>query len=43
MYSAIGQILLQIKEYEENIFFGIAVPDTREWEKQLIKIPVHIR
>jgi hypothetical protein len=43
MYSALGQLLLQMDKPPQNTFFGIAVPDTPEWEMQLSKIPSYIK
>ncbi len=43
MYSAIGQSLLLMNKPTKNTFYGIAVPDTPDWEKQLSKIPTYIK
>jgi hypothetical protein len=41
MYSALGQLLLQMKG--EPLQTAIAVPREPAWEKQLAKVPVHAR
>ncbi|MEN8134778.1 MAG: hypothetical protein ABFS18_04485 [Thermodesulfobacteriota bacterium] len=43
MYSALGQLLLIMNRPTKNTFYGIAVPDTPEWEIQLSKIPTYIK
>ncbi len=42
LYSALGQLLLSMKIWNESIVYGIAVPDTREWWRQLQKIPLEL-
>ena len=39
MYSCLGQLLLIMRTWSQHIAYGLAVPDTREWWKQLRKIP----
>lgn len=41
VYSALGQLLLLMGEGEHG--FVIAVPDQPAWERQLVKIPVHVK
>ncbi len=43
MYSALGQIILSMKDSSPQIKYGIAVPDSSQWENQLKKIPRHVR
>ena len=43
MYSALGQIVLSMDELSPAITYGLAVPDTVQWETQLNKIPKGIR
>jgi len=42
LYSALGQLLLSMKIWSDNMAYGIAVPDTREWWRQLQKIPLEL-
>jgi hypothetical protein len=39
MYSCLGQLLLIMRAWSQQMAYGLAVPDTREWWKQLRKIP----
>ncbi len=39
MYSCLGQLLLIMRAWSQQMAYGLAVPDTREWGKQLRKIP----
>jgi hypothetical protein len=39
LYSALGQLLLSMKLEGPLIRFGLAVPDTPQWTRQLRKIP----
>src|ERR1041385_5194875 len=39
LYSALGQLMLSMKIWNDEVRYGIAVPDTREWWHQLRKIP----
>ena len=41
LYSALGQIVLQMKAHCD-IRYGLAVPDTPAWERQMGKIPGYI-
>ncbi len=42
LYSSLGQLLLSMKIWGDDIAYGIAVPDTREWWRQLQKIPLEL-
>ena len=42
LYSAIGQLMLSMKLWSDDVKYGIAVPDTREWWNQLRKIPLEL-
>ena len=42
LYSALGQLLLSMKIWNDQVTYGIAVPDTREWWRQLQKIPLEL-
>src|SRR5881394_30954 len=42
LYSSLGQLLLSMKIWNPSVVYGIAVPDTREWWKQLQKIPLEL-
>ncbi len=42
LYSSLGQLLLSMKIWSETLAYGIAVPDTREWWRQLQKIPLEL-
>ena len=39
LYSCLGQLLLMMHAWSPQIAYGLAVPDAREWWKQLRKIP----
>jgi hypothetical protein len=43
MYSALGQIVLSMRDPSPKITYGLAVPDTEKWETQLKKIPQRVR
>lgn len=43
VYSALGQTLLSMTRFDENIRYGVAVPDLPEWERQLDKVPAPVR
>jgi hypothetical protein len=43
MYSALGQIVLSMRDLSPTITYGLAVPDTEQWEAQLKKIPSEVR
>lgn len=43
MYSALGQLVLSMGGADENIRFMLAVPDSKEWERQLLKIPARVK
>jgi hypothetical protein len=42
LYSSLGQLLLLMKLWSDNVGYGIAVPDTREWVRQVRKIPTDL-
>ena len=42
MYSALGQLLLSMKLEGRQIRYGLAVPDTPSWVRQLRKIPPEV-
>lgn len=39
MYSSIAQVMLAMTRFGSDIAYGIAVPDSPEWERQLRKVP----
>jgi hypothetical protein len=43
MYSAVGQVVLSMGDPSVSITYGLAVPGTPEWERQLNKIPARVR
>jgi hypothetical protein len=43
MYSALGQVVLSISDPSPQITYGLAVPDSEPWERQLNKVPSRIR
>lgn len=43
IYSALGQIVLLMSEDNSKVFFGLAVPDQLEWERQLEKVPRRVK
>jgi len=42
LYSSLGQLLLSMKIWTPSVVYGIAVPETREWWRQLQKIPLEL-
>ena len=42
LYSSLGQLLLSMKLWSDDVGYGIAVPDTREWVRQVRKIPTEL-
>ncbi len=42
LYSSLGQLLLSMKLWSDSMGYGIAVPDTREWVRQVQKIPTEV-
>ena len=42
LYSALGQAVLSMKTAGDT-HYGLAVPDSPVWERQLAKIPAHVR
>jgi len=43
IYSALGQIVLLMNENNNKVFYGLAVPDQPEWERQLKKVPRRVK
>ena len=43
LYSALGQLVLSMKGSERRTRYGLAVPDTLSWRRQLAKIPRGVR
>jgi hypothetical protein len=43
MYSALGQLVISMGSADENTKFLLAVPDSKEWERQLFKIPARVK
>jgi len=43
MYSALGQVVLSMGDPSSEITYGLAVPDSENWERQLKKVPGRIR
>jgi hypothetical protein len=43
IYSALGQIVLLMSEHNSKVFYGLAVPDQPEWERQLKKVPRRVK
>jgi hypothetical protein len=43
MYSAIGQIVLSMRDPSPKITYALAVPDDPKWEIQLRKVPDGIK
>jgi Holliday junction resolvase-like predicted endonuclease len=43
MYSAIGQIVLSMKESRSDLHYAVATPDNSEWERQLLKVPEAVK
>ena len=41
VYSALGQLLLQM--HGEGLNFVLATPDGMDWERQVRKVPAHVR
>ena len=42
MYSALGQLVVNMKEDTSSFHYALAVPDDPVWERQLVKIPQHL-
>lgn len=42
MYSALGQLLVQMRNFDDATSYAIAVPDSPVWERQLMKIPAAV-
>lgn len=43
VYSALGQIVLSMGNPDPAIQYGLAVPDSPEWERQIRKIPTRVQ
>ena len=43
MYSALGQLMLSMDSADEYIKYLLAVPDSKEWGRQLLKIPARVK
>ena len=43
IYSALGQIILLMTEDNSKVFYGLAVPNQLEWERQLKKVPRRVK
>lgn len=43
MYSALGQILVSMHSPLPDITYVVAVPDSRKWARQLMKVPARVR
>ncbi len=43
VYSALGQTILMMGKPESNLTYAIAVPDQKDWEFQIRKIPNNIK
>jgi len=43
MYSALGQLVLSMGDPSPQITYALAVPDSEQWKRQLMKIPTRIR
>src|SRR5438132_146370 len=39
LYSSLGQLFLSMRLWSDAVGYGIAVPDMREWVRQVRKIP----
>lgn len=42
MYSALGQLLVQMRNFDDATSYALAVPDSPVWERQLMKIPAAV-
>jgi hypothetical protein len=43
MYSALGQIVLSMRDSSPEITYALAVPDTEKWAMQLRKVPNSVK
>jgi hypothetical protein len=39
MYSALGQVVLSMRDSSPQITYALAVPDSDQWERQMRKVP----
>jgi hypothetical protein len=42
MYSALGQVILSMREPSTQITYALAVPDSDQWKRQMRKVPAWI-
>ncbi|MGB8508084.1 MAG: hypothetical protein WCD76_06755 [Pyrinomonadaceae bacterium] len=42
MYSALGQVVLSMRDSSPLITYALAVPDSERWERQMRKVPAWI-
>ena len=42
MYSALGQLVILMRDFQDSTSYAIAVPDSPEWERQVAKIPAAV-
>jgi len=42
-FSALWQIVLLVSEDNSKVFYGLAVTDQLEWERQLKKVPRRVK
>ncbi len=42
VYSALGQLVMLMRDFEDSTSYAIAVPDSPEWERQVAKIPAAV-
>lgn len=43
MYSALGQLVRSMGDIDNGTRFMLAVPDSKEWERQIAKIPGRVK
>lgn len=43
LYSALGQVVLSMGDPSPQITYGLAVPDSEQWLRQLNKVPARVR
>lgn len=42
LYSALGQAVLLMKDFDEQVRYAVAVPNSPEWERQVEKVPAAV-
>jgi transcriptional regulator of NAD metabolism len=42
MYSALGQVVLSMRDPSPHVIYALAVPDSERWERQMRKVPAWI-